>query len=64
MSINNLHSEYPTDTQIEEMWAAYELSGREGILAFLRQQTLQLQETECETPTSRLRQLTVAGTDL
>lgn len=46
MSIQDIHSEYPTDTQIEEMWAAHRSSGREGILAFLRKRTLEWQEEE------------------
>lgn len=49
MSIENLHSEYPTDAQIEEMWAAYKSSGREGILAFLRKRTLEWRNAEHQT---------------
>lgn len=61
MTTSDLHSEYPTDAQIEEMWAAYKSSGCEGILAFLRQRTAELQETESEITrgrTSRLKELT------
>jgi hypothetical protein len=46
MSMEDLHSEYPTEAQIEEMWAAYKSSGREAILAFLRKRTLEWQEPE------------------
>lgn len=46
MFIEELYSEYPTDSQIEEMWAAYKSRGREGILAFLRKRTLEWQEAE------------------
>jgi hypothetical protein len=38
--------EYPSDAQIEEMWAAYKSSGREGILAFLRQRAWEWQQAE------------------
>jgi hypothetical protein len=46
MPREDLHSEYPTDAQIEEMWAAYRLSGREGIVAFLRKRTREWQVAE------------------
>lgn len=46
MYIDNPHSEYPTDAQIEEMWAAHKSFGREGIVAFLRKRTLEWQEAE------------------
>lgn len=66
MPIEDPHSEYLTDAQIEEMWAAYESSGREGILAFLRKRSSEWQEAECgvarqSTPFSN--QLTDASTD-
>lgn len=48
MSIKDLHSEYPTEAQIDEMWAAYKSHGREGILAVLRKRTREWQETERE----------------
>ena len=50
MSIDDLYSEYPTETEIEEMWAAYKSSGREGILAFLRKRTRQWREAEPDAP--------------
>jgi hypothetical protein len=59
MFLEDLHSEYPTDAEIEEMWAAYESSGREGILAFLRKRTLEWQEAECDAtsePVSPLKE--------
>jgi hypothetical protein len=46
MSIQDLYSEYPTDAEIEEMWARYKSCGREGILAFLRKRTLEWQQAE------------------
>jgi hypothetical protein len=48
MSIENLHSEYPTEAQIEQMWAAYKSHGREGILAFLRKRTMEWQEAQSQ----------------
>jgi hypothetical protein len=45
------HPEYPTDAQIEEMWAAYNSSGREGILAFLRKRTLEWEQEELHPQT-------------
>ncbi len=53
MSIEDLHSEYPTDAEIEQMWAAYKSHGREGILAFLRKRTLEWQGTERNAESSR-----------
>jgi hypothetical protein len=46
MFTENPHSEYLTDAQIEEMWAAYKSSGREGILTFLRKRTREWQKAE------------------
>lgn len=46
MCIEKLNSEYPTDAEIEEMWAAYRESGRDGILSFLHKRTMEWQEAE------------------
>lgn len=51
MSIRDRHPEYPTDAQIEEMWAAYNSSGREGILAFLRKRTAECRQAELRPQT-------------
>ncbi len=53
MPIENLHPEYPTDAQIEQMWAAFESHGREGILAFLRKRTLEWRDAERNAEASR-----------
>lgn len=47
MSLADRHPEYPSEAQIEEMWAAYQSTGREGILEFLRKRTLAWQRAEC-----------------
>lgn len=46
MCNEDVHREYPTEAQIEEMWAAYRASGQEGIVAYLRRRTLEWQEAE------------------
>lgn len=46
MSLADRHPEYPSETQIEEMWAAYQSSGREGILEFLRKRTSECRQAE------------------
>lgn len=46
MSNEEFHPEYPTEAQIEELWAAYKSSGREGIVAILRKRARELQKAE------------------
>ena len=53
MPREDLHPEYPTDAQIEQMWAAYQSHGREGILAFLRERTLEWRNAERNAEGSR-----------
>ncbi len=53
MSTEDFHSEYPTEAQIEEMWAAYKSSGCQGILEFLRKRTVEWQEAERRAQSSQ-----------
>jgi hypothetical protein len=55
MSVKNPHPEYPTEAQMDEMWAAYKENGREGILAILRKRALELQQAEQNADTSSSR---------